>query len=146
MADMSNQEKQIYRLIRWNRFWLFLFLFLAIAFAGLLYARSVLKDIHSLHVAWRGDALHVYSAKDGHFVITHLVKLSSPQGEYAAAQLPRPVTIIESRGHYFSKADIEGLEWIGISGEEQPPPAVGADVKVFYFIPKETESISGRKY
>lgn len=143
-TGMSDQEKQLYRLVRWNRLWLVLLILLVLGFTGLFCVKKVLKNVYSLHVAWHGDALHVYSGKDGPFVITHLVKLGN--SEYAAAQLPHPVTIIDSRGHYFSKVDIESLEWIGTSGKQQSPPAVGTDVKAFYFIPLETEPTSRKKY
>ena len=142
MADMSNQDKQILRLIRWNRFWLLVLWLLLLALGCLFCVKSVIKnirkDVYSLRATWHGNTLHVHSVKDGPFVVTHLVKLRSPHGEYAAAQLPSPITIIDSRGHYFSKAEIDSLEWIGISGEEQVPPAVGAKVETFYFIPLET--------
>ncbi len=138
MPDKTSQEKHITRLVWWNRLWLILLLLIFLGFAARFYVKSVLKDIYSLNVEWSGDTLHVFSVKDGPFVVTHLVKLRSRDGEYAAALLPDPVTIIDSRGHHFSKADIDRLEWIGTSGEKQAAPTVGAKVKAFYFIPLET--------
>jgi hypothetical protein len=134
MADMTAQDKQIVRLIRWNRLWLLVLLLLLLAAVARFYYNSVIKDVYSLHATWGGNTLHVHSAKDGPFVVTHLVKLE----EYAVAQLPRPITIIDSRGHYFSKSDIDKLDWIGSQGDKQAPPAVGTDVKAFYFVPLET--------
>lgn len=142
MSEISNQEKQTLHLIRRNRFWLLMLWLLVLAIGALfclnIALKNIHKDIYSLRAAWHGDTLHLVSAKDGPFMVTHLVKLRSSESEYAIAQLPQPVTIIDSRGHYFSKADIDGLTWIGFSGKEQPPPAVGAEVRALYFIPLET--------
>ncbi|WP_146397761.1 hypothetical protein [Pseudobythopirellula maris] len=69
--------------------------------------------------------------------MTHLVAYQSDGYWRAVAQLPRPVTIIDSRGHHFGRAQIDSLEWIDIAGEVKAPPATGEPVGVMYLAPIE---------
>jgi hypothetical protein len=109
---------------------------------GVLFARRMHEDISSLKLSWMNDGLKAYSSSDGPFVITHLFHPWSGSRESSVAQLPQPVTVIDSRGHFFTHADIRGLTWVGASGETNSPPSVGTDLKAFYWVPKETDRTS----
>lgn len=103
---------------------------------------KIREDVYALGASWQNDALHVYSAKDGPFVVTHLYQPRSDSRGSSVAQLPEPVTIIDSSGHYFTLTEIRALKWVGASGGKASPPSPGTEVKAFYWVPKETESTS----
>ncbi|MFO1488422.1 MAG: hypothetical protein U1F65_08085 [Verrucomicrobiota bacterium] len=102
--------------------------------------RYTIQKTYRLKATWRGESLKIYSAKDGPWVVTHLVKMRDGTNEYAVAQLPSPVTIIDSRGEYFSTGVIQSLTWITRSGSTSAPPVVGHPMKAFYFVPEQTEA------
>ena len=105
----------------------------------LILARQQLHEFERPHVAWDKDSLYLYSAKDGPLFITHLVKLQAGTNEYAVAQLPVPVTVIDSRGQLFSTGLMHSLTWVTLSGATTAPPVVGHPMKAFYFVPEQTK-------
>lgn len=109
--------------------------FLAVAGAWLL--RWQAREIFRLSARWSGEQIHVYSSKDGPWYVTHLVVYQSNGYWRAVAQLPTPVTIIDSRGHYFTAEQISKLQWIDLRGETQAPPVVGENIGVMYSEPAE---------
>jgi hypothetical protein len=106
---------------------------------GFVFLQHAVHEVHRLRVMWDGDNVHVFSASDGPFVMTHLARMRDGTNEYAVAQLPSPVTIIDSRGERFSAGFIDSLTWITPSGSTSAPPAVGSPMKAFYYIPEQTE-------
>jgi hypothetical protein len=110
-----------------------------IAAAGTLIVRQLSAETFRPRAAWRTDSLHIYSAKDGPWVVTHLIKLPSGTNEYAVAQLPSPATIIDSRGEHFTSNFLQSLTWITHSGSTAAPPVIGHPMKAFYLVPQETK-------
>jgi hypothetical protein len=114
---------------------------LTIAFVGVVavaVVRHQMTEMFRPKADWRASTLHVYSAKDGPWVITHLIKLRDGTNEYAVAQLPTPATIIDSRGEHFTTNFLQSLSWITHSGTTSSPPVIGHPMKVFYFVPEES--------
>jgi hypothetical protein len=106
---------------------------------GFIFVQHAVHQVYRLGVAWDGDSLHVYSAYDGPWVITHLARVRDGTNEYAVAQLPSPATIIGSRGERFSAGFIHSLTWITPSGSNSAPPVVGSKMRALYYVPKQTE-------
>lgn len=113
-----------------------------VAGAGARFLHTVHESTSALRLSWTDHGLKVYSAKDGPFVLTHLFQPWSGSRESSVAQLPEPVTIIDSRGHYFTHAEIQALAWIGASGCTNSPPSAGTDLKAFYLVPRATDPTS----
>jgi hypothetical protein len=107
--------------------------------AGILLLRTTFENMYQLSADWSGEQIHVYSMSDGPWLVTHLVAYQT-NGYYwrAIAQLPSPVTITDSAGHYFSRQEIDKLQWVDTKGEKEAPPAVGENVGVMYIIPAES--------
>jgi len=139
---MSDPTKAMRRRLNRHTIGLVLVACCIVAVAGVSLLHRVHEDIAALQLSWMGDRLKVYSSKDGPFVVTHLFQPWSGSRESSVALLPEPVTIIDSRGHQFSHADIQSLTWVGTSGKTAPPPLVGTDLKAFYWVPQETDRIS----
>src|SRR5262245_47074595 len=95
-----------------------------------------------LSVTWRSDVLHVHSAKDGPWIVTHLVKMRDGTNQYAVAALPSPVAIIDSRGECFTTNFLHSLTWITHSGDTSSPPHTGDRMSVFYFVPEQSKASS----
>ena len=95
------------------------------------------REMFRLEAKWRSDTLHVSSAKDGPWVVTHLVLKDG--GKYAVAALPSPVAIIDSRGERFTTNFLQSLTWIEDSGQTSSPPKVGDRVMVFYYVPEQSK-------
>ena len=115
---------------------------LAIALLGcvvFIIARQQIQEFERPRVSWGTDYLQIYSAKDGPLFITHLVKLQAGTNEYAVAQLPVPVTVIDSRGQLFSTGLMHSHTWVTPSGATTAPPVVGHPMKAFYFVPEQTK-------
>jgi hypothetical protein len=110
-----------------------------LAVAAIAVVRHQMTEMFRPKAAWGTSTLHVYSAKDGPWIITHLIKLRDGTNEYAVAQLPAPVTIIDSRGEHFTTNFLQSLTWITHSGDTSAPPAVGHPMKAFYFVPEESQ-------
>ncbi len=127
------------RLQRWNLFWLVLVASTALVLGAIFFVRMMTERVARLEATWRGDNLHIHSAKDGPFIVTHLFKPWINDQESCVAQLPQPMTIIDSRGHYFSGQEISSLIWIGASGRTNTPPSVGTPLRVFYLVPCQTD-------
>jgi hypothetical protein len=109
-----------------------------VAFLGVMLIRHQIREMFRLRAAWDTSSLHVYSAKDGPWVITHLVKLGSETNQYAVAQLPSPATIIDSRGEHFTTNFMQSLTWITLSGSTSAPPTFGDPMRAFYYVPEQT--------
>ena len=109
-----------------------------LAVMAILVVRRQMTEMFRPKVDWRTSTLHVWSAKDGPWVITHLIKLRDGTNEYAIAQLPSPATIIDSRGEHFTTNFLQSLPWITHSGATSPPPVIGHPMKAFYFVPEES--------
>jgi len=114
---------------------LVLIILVLLGMAGLWFLRMKTEKMFRLSACWSGDQIHVSSAKDGPWLVTHLVAYQAYGGWRAVAQLTNPVTIIDSRGHYFSREEIDKLEWVDFSGGTQTPPAVGEEIGVMYIVP-----------
>jgi len=108
-----------------------------LAITGAWFVRWQTTEMFRLSARWSGEQIHVYSAKDGPWYVTHLVAYQSNGYWRAVAQLPTPVTIIDSRGHYFTPEQIGKLQWIDLCGETQAPPVVGENIGVMYSEPAE---------
>jgi hypothetical protein len=117
-----------------------LFVIALLACVSVVFVRHQKHEVYRLRAAWGAESLHIYSAKDGPWVITHLVKMRAGTNEYAVAQLPSPVTIIDSRGERFSTGFIHSLTWVTPSGSTSAPPLVGHPMSAFYFVPEQTET------
>ena len=98
---------------------------------------SRLREATQPRADWSGGQIHVRAAKDGPWLITHLVVYDGNGRLKAVAQLPTPVTIIDSRGHRFSREEIDSLEWINTQDEREEPPATGDKIGVMFLIPSE---------
>lgn len=109
-----------------------------LAVAAIAVVRHQMTEMFRPKAAWGTSTLDVYSAKDGPWVITHLIKLRDGTNEYAVAQLPSPATIIDSRGEHFTTNFLRSLTWITRSGDTSAPPEVGQPMKAFYFVPQES--------
>jgi hypothetical protein len=109
-----------------------------LAAAAAVVVRHQMTEMFRLKATWGTSTLHVYSAKDGPWVITHLIKLRDGTNEYAVAQLPSPATIFDSRGEHFTTNFLQSLSWITHSGATSPPPVIGHPMKAFYFVPEES--------
>ncbi|HEX7469350.1 MAG TPA: hypothetical protein VF437_01245 [Verrucomicrobiae bacterium] len=117
-----------------------LFVIALLACVSVVFVRHQKHEVYRLRAAWGAESLHIYSAKDGPWVITHLVKMRAGTNEYAVAQLPSPVTIIDSREERFSTGFIHSLTWVTPSGSTSAPPLVGHPMSAFYFVPEQTET------
>jgi hypothetical protein len=96
------------------------------------------QHVSRLQASWDGDSLHIYSAKDGPWIVTHLVQLRPNSRFYdSIAQLPVPVTIIDSRGEHFPLGSMQSLPWIDHSGARVAPPKAGQPMSAFYFAPEQ---------
>lgn len=104
-----------------------------------MFIRHQLADTFRPRIAWRTDSLHINSAKDGPWVVTHLIKLREGTNEYTVAQLPSPATIIDSRGERFTTNFLQSLTWVTHSGATSAPPASGHPMRALYFVPEETK-------
>ena len=138
---MSDPKEVIVRRLNRHTIILALVVCCILAVGGVSFLRRIDDGMHTLRLSWMNGGLKVYSSKDGPFVVTHLFQPWSGSRESSVAQLLEPVTIIDSRGHYFTLAEIQALTWVGASGSTNAPPAVGTDLKAFYWIPRETEMI-----
>jgi hypothetical protein len=105
--------------------------------AGLWFLNKTYEDLHRLSARWEGNEIHVASMQDGPWLVTHLVAYQNGYW-HAVAQLTKPVTIIDSYGHYFSQEELAKLDWVDSKGEKQAPPAVGSKIGVMYIIPIES--------
>jgi len=108
------------------------------AAAGIAALRHLMTEMFRPKASWRTNTLHVYSAKDGPWVITHLIMLRSGTNGGAIAQLPSPSTITDSRGEHFTTNFLQALTWITHSGKTSAPPEIGHPMRVFYFVPEES--------
>jgi len=114
---------------------------LTVAFLGVvavILVRHQTTEMFRPKADWGTSTLHIYSAKHGPWVITHLIKLRDGTNEHAVAQLPTPATIIDSRGEHFTTNFLQSLSWITHSGATSSPPVIGHPMKAFYFVPEES--------
>jgi hypothetical protein len=139
---MTDPKQETVRRLNRHSIILALLVCCIVGIAGAIFLRTMPDRMYALRLSWMDDGLKVYSAKDGPFVVTHLFQPWSGSRESSVARLPEPVTIIDSRGHYFTRAEIQALTWVGASGRTNSPPAAGTVVKAFYWIPRETEPSS----
>ena len=119
----ANTDLQTLR--RWNQFLLLIVILAMIGLGGGYIFRAMDTQAGRLNAAWRGDTLHLYSGRDGPFVVTHLFKPWNDGIESSVAELPDPITIIDSRGERISADEIGALTWIGASGKTNTPPPAG---------------------
>jgi len=139
---MTDQQAGIYRRLNLHTVILVILVFAVLIVSGRTLFRGALAQLHTLSLYWSGDELHAYSAKDGPYVVTHLFQPGSSSQQRSVAQLSNPVTIIDSSGHYFTYEEIQALTWVGSSGDTISPPAVGAEIKALYWIPRQTDRAS----
>jgi hypothetical protein len=132
-----NESERALRRGRFNRIWLAILTIAFVSVAGLWVLDKQVEEAFQLQAGWSGDLLHVYSIKDGPWLVTHLIVYGDSGYWQAIAQLPQPVTIVDSAGHYFSKNDLDVLEWKDLHGKRQSPPSVGESVGLMYVVPSE---------
>jgi hypothetical protein len=135
--DTSNPTFRCLR--RWNLFWLGVVTAAGLVLGAVLTLKTISDRVTRLEISWRGDSLQIYSAKDGPFVVTHLFRQWSNDHESCVAQLPQPITIIDSKGYYISAQEISALTWIGASGKTNAPPPAGTPLRAFYLVPRQTD-------
>jgi hypothetical protein len=107
--------------------------------AGVVTIRHQIAEEFRPKATWGTETLHLWSAKDGPWIITHLVKLREGTNEYAVARLPCPALVIDSRGEIFTTNFLQSLDWITHSGTTSSPPTYGHPMKAFYFVPEATK-------
>jgi hypothetical protein len=107
---------------------------------GIRFVQQSLQQEQRLRAFWTPTGLRILSTKDGPWVVTHLVKKRSEQEEFAVAQLPTPVTIIDSRGEFFTTNILYSLTWISPHGDKVAPPREGQPMSAYYYVPLETEA------
>ena len=110
----------------------------SIAVAGWILFHRMTQDMFRLRASWTNAVLHIYSAKDGPWIVTHLVQMRPNSRFYdSVAQLPTPITIIDSRGEHFSLAAMQSLSWVDSSGAHVAAPKQGQPMSAFYFVPEQ---------
>ena len=115
-----------------------LFAAVLIFFLIIIALRAVHNIKGELLVYWDDDGLKICSASDGPFVVTHLYA-SGAEGKITAAFDP-PIAIIDSAGRYFTKEEINKMEWLSYLSEPTNPPSADDDIKVFFYIPQQKQS------
>jgi len=128
-------DKQINRLIFWNRFWLTLFILHLLGYGSLYALKSVTGDTYVLRPAWDSEkGLSFHAASDGPFVITHLVD----RRQYITAALQPPLAYIDSAAVGLSVEEFKKLKWQSdFLDEEVTPPKDGTNVTALYYRPQE---------
>ena len=126
---MDNRE--IRRLVWWNRLWLALVL--AGALVWLLAARLEQVSNPPVKVWWQGQDLQFGSMSDGPFVVTHLVIHHAGHAPEAVALLPEPVVISESGRKTLHQSAWRKLRWNGYSGNPVPSPEASAPIRALYY-------------
>src|SRR5437762_3510214 len=84
---------------------------------GIRFLQQSLQHGQRLRTFWTPNGLHIVSTTDGPWVVTHLVKMRTEREEFAVAQLPTPVTNIDSRGEYFTTNLMQSLTWVSPHGD-----------------------------
>ena len=106
--------------------------------AGWILFRDIEQRTFRLRVSWTNNNLHICSAKDGPWIVTHLVQMRPNSRFYdSVAQLPTPLTIIDSRGEYFPLQAMQSLSWVDHSGAQVAAPKPGQPMSAFYFVPEQ---------
>ena len=101
------QDWQIRKLQRWNRFWVCLLVIAALTWAGHNFIVAQTQNLYTLYDTWDGQGLSLSAMTDGPFVVTHLVDRYSRSW----AALPRPIAVVDSYGAYISMEDMKKLHW-----------------------------------
>jgi hypothetical protein len=66
----TEREKEIRRLLAWNRFWLGLLVLGCVGVAAGQFLRHVQEDLRTLELQWDTDGgLRLYSSSDGPFIV-----------------------------------------------------------------------------
>jgi hypothetical protein len=128
------QNKQIRRLLVWNRIWLLLWVCVGIAWGtrtALSYIDAQFFSLSSERPRKSTEGLRFSAASDGPFVITHLIDVKSRSW----AALPRSVAVTDSYGASFEIDDIKKLDWRGRHGEQVPFPEDNAAISVLFYRP-----------
>lgn len=120
-----------------SRFLLILITLALLVTAGIWILDRYSTEMFRLSAKWVDDQIHVSSPRDGPWYVTHLVVYESEGHWQAIAQLPKPITIIDSRGHHFTREQINALEWTNLEGARQDPPTMNTAIGVMYLVPQE---------
>jgi hypothetical protein len=96
-----------------------------------------------LHASWHQSDLHLWSASDGPFVVTHLVcatEVDTGHGSpHVTACLPEPILITDSAGCYITNDEFQALSWIDYLGRPAEVPALGSKTQSVYYRPELSE-------
>lgn len=134
------QDWQIRKLQRWNRFWVCLVVIAALTWAGHSIIDAQSQGISVLYGTWDGQGLKLSAMTDGPFVVTHLV---DQYGKTWAA-LPRPIAVVDSHGSYIPVEDMKKLRWQDYLGQPCPFPVKNANISAFYYRPLTTKRTGER--
>ena len=132
-----SDERGVNRCCIRDRAWIaWVVLIVVIMVAGIWFIVTLTSMKLTPKASWDGERVSIVSG-DGPWMLIHLVVYRADGYRRAVAQLPEPVTIIESGALYFSREEINSLPWLGIDGKGQEPPGVGEAIGVMYVVPKE---------
>jgi hypothetical protein len=126
------EERQIRRLVTWNRFWLALFLCSLLCYALVFSRFGLTGSLYGVRSFWTGNDLVITSIKSG-YVITHLRAYPPPTGTPIVARLPVPVCPVDSEGARFTPEDLRKLEWVGERSETRSAPSPGTRILAVYY-------------
>jgi len=132
-------ERDVRRLIWWNRLWLALLLVGAICWGAQRLLDQVKTNTRALNIRWLDGGLKLSSVSDGPFLVTHLVGLPGHDAGKLIAQLPTPLAIIDSGGAKITRDDYRKLVWKNYTGTRVAAPAEGAPLRALYVRPVYSE-------
>jgi hypothetical protein len=127
--DDMELERQMRRLLLWNRFWLSLLIMTALAWGVHSFIAAETQDTYTLTERWDGQGLKLSALTDGPFVITHLVDRRTRSW----AALPSPIAVVDSHGVYIPINDVKKLHWQDYLGQPCPFPATNARITALYY-------------
>jgi hypothetical protein len=144
MEKASPDNREMRRLVWWNRFWLGLLLLATMAWGANTLLDRARAGVRELRVRWDDGGLNLTSASDGPFVVTHLVRIgTATEAEKAVADLPTPIAIIDSGGAYIKREAYRKLTWRNFLGDPVPSPPEGAPIRALYYRPLATPPANG---
>lgn len=135
-------EREVRRLIGWNRLWLALLLVGAVAWGAQHMWIQERLETRALRMRWGEGGLKLYSASDGPFLVTHLVRLPGMDADKAVARLPDPLAIIDSGGAVVTREAYRKLVWRNYLGTPVAAPAEGSPLHALYTRPQYTPPTS----
>jgi hypothetical protein len=143
---VETQDRQIRRLLFWNRFWLALACLYTLFLGYNFLFERLTYDVLRLHLSWsKSDTVKNKSTllfslnQGGPFAVTHLVKQRNAQDPNAAvATLPKPLLVYRYKSHVEMTTDeLAKLVWIAEGGKKVSPPSPGQPVTALHYRPLE---------